>query len=208
MTEGERILATSRREEGTSEQPPGSNVGPRVNQYKATCPWLPANGDWPWCAAYDAWIMLKTWGKTLTVSPAVEDHAREAREHGLTVPVSAAKPGDAICLGGDHITRLAAPIAKNALTFQGLGGNQGNAVRVSPYSVARITTVISADKVARFLEVDRTPPKPRPKFVVVRDENGNEVKLATYGTARQAAERARRALRNGASSVTIRRRRP
>jgi hypothetical protein len=205
---GAAILATSRRELGVHEDPDGSNRGPRVDQYKATCPWLDPHAPWFWCAAYDNWVQIHTWGRCLSRSPSVADQAAAARAHALTVPLSQARPGDAICLGNDHITRLAAPIAPGSRTFQGIGGNQGNAVRVSTYPLSRATTVISAAKVAAYLHATPSPPQPprRPRFVVTRDEHGREITIATVGTVRQATARAARALRAGAAKVTVRRR--
>lgn len=38
------------------EEIDGSNCGPRVNQYKAATN-LPADEEWPWCAAFVCWLV-------------------------------------------------------------------------------------------------------------------------------------------------------
>jgi hypothetical protein len=51
--EVQRVLAVAAGEIGTVEDPPGSNAGPRVEEYLATVHLTRGN---PWCAAFVAWV--------------------------------------------------------------------------------------------------------------------------------------------------------
>lgn len=49
------IVRIATAEIGVTESPPGSNCGPRVDEYKAAT-WLNPKPGWPWCAAFVCWV--------------------------------------------------------------------------------------------------------------------------------------------------------
>lgn len=160
---GERLLNRMGRNLGKHEEPMGSNRGPYVERMQHHT-WLPGSG-WPWCVAEE----IGGWEETYHLqhpypTASVGQKAEWARRQGLTVPLSGAKRGDAVCLGTRHITRIVS-LNHGAGTFVGRGGNQGDTLKDSVYRISDIATVISADKEARYLGItqDGDPNKPPPK---------------------------------------------
>jgi hypothetical protein len=52
-TTGQRIAEIATRELGVSEQPPGSNDGPRIAEYRTA---TRGSGVGPWCAYFTSWV--------------------------------------------------------------------------------------------------------------------------------------------------------
>jgi hypothetical protein len=48
-----KVLEVARQEVGVTEEPPGTNAGPRVEEYLATVGLKKGN---PWCAAFVCWV--------------------------------------------------------------------------------------------------------------------------------------------------------
>lgn len=208
-TPGQRLLATLERRLGCTEQPVGSNNGPCVREaQRFTYLRVPPPGEqgWPWCVAEWQRAVALTFGRAYPErTGAVWILADDALDRGLVVPVKEAVPGDAMCLGADHITVLVRRVG--ALRFVGRGGNQGNAVSDAEYPLSRVTTVISTARVAVLLE-GKPKPKPRPKFEILRGPDGKEKQVAVVTGAAAARERVGELLRAGVRNVTIRRRKP
>jgi hypothetical protein len=55
ITPGRLALAIALDEVGAKEDPPGSNRGPRVDQYLRAAGMDPDQGSYPWCAAFVCW---------------------------------------------------------------------------------------------------------------------------------------------------------
>src|SRR4029453_10032551 len=51
-TAGQRALAAAQAEGGVAEQPPGSNDGPRIAEYRTA---TAGSGVGPWCAYFTSW---------------------------------------------------------------------------------------------------------------------------------------------------------
>ena len=198
-------LVTARKELGVQEVPLGSNSGAVINRRYKSLTWLNPNVPWPWCVAFWQYVIKATYGKQFPYrTAAVEQLEDYAREHKLTTTTPAL--GDAACFGGEHVTFVEKWI--DGGQFVGLGGNQGNMVKRSTYSKGRVTTWVSSAKVGKFLGVAPPPPKPRPKFEIVRGEGGQKVVINTASTLGEATRKAQAKLRKiGHGAVTIRKNR-
>ena len=215
-TPNQRTLAALRFRVGCHEIPAGSNNGPCVNEAQERT-WLrvpgPGQQGWPWCVAEFQLTVWKVFGKEYPrLSAEVCDLAADARDRSLTIPPGAAKPGDWLCLGCDHITCLVSRDAA-AGTFVGLGGNQSDAVRESPYQWSRVTAVISTMRLAALLEGTGTPvpppkPKRRPVYQVVRGEGEKARVVYTSPSLDAAASKAAELIRKGATGAKLIKRPP
>jgi CHAP domain-containing protein/putative peptidoglycan binding protein len=81
------VLKTAAAEVGTMEEPPGSNRGPRVDQYLKAVGLDPAAGSFSWCAAFVYWCFGESApgvGRTNPVvrTAGVMDHWRRAEQAG------------------------------------------------------------------------------------------------------------------------------
>jgi hypothetical protein len=208
---GKRLLAFLGRYLGQGEVPMGSNSGPLVRTIQSHT-WLSGTG-WPWCSATDKWSWEVVFGIDHPYpTAAVEGDESWARKNGLNIPVSAAKAGDTACLGnGRHITRILS-INRQAGTFVGRGGNQADMIKDSVYSIRDISTVISADREARFLGITadderNEPPKPRakpPVREIVRGDGEHARVVYSSRNLDKVMGRLERLLRAGARTVTVR----
>lgn len=194
-----KVLAVARKEIGVSEQPAGSNLGPRVNQYKAET-WLPASKPWPWCVALWQWVIKQALGRKFPYETAATwELARYCREHKLTTdrPI----PGDAAILGAEHMTFLVRFAGDYII---GLGGNQRNQVNESRYPRSRVTTWVSTQKVAEFLDVPEPKPKPkRPLYEVVRGE-GETVTVYTGRNPKKIGAKVAQLVNAGRKKILVR----
>ena len=103
---------------------------PQIWKYKAAT-WLNPNTPWPWCVGFWQWTVKQAYGKAFPYQTAsVGAIAGYARQHGLTT--TSPKVGDAACFSDDHITFVD---SLSGGSFIGLGGNQGDMVKRSTYSV-------------------------------------------------------------------------
>lgn len=57
MTLGARALIVAAQEVGVREDPPGSNRGPRVDEYIRAAGLDPDRGSYPWCACFVSWAV-------------------------------------------------------------------------------------------------------------------------------------------------------
>lgn len=197
---GKRIIAEATRELGVAEQPPGSNRGPKVEQYQQH-DWIPGGG-YPWCVSF-AWGFT-VWHRVLGrpnpyPTASVAQLAAWARKNGWAV--ANPQPGDLVCLGGGRHVTIYLGATGNGW-FDGLGGNQSHRVQISRYRASDITTVVRVKASPKAAP----PPARKPRWEVVRGD-GERTRVVYTGTARLALERVRRLVRNG-RDATIRRRRP
>ena len=106
---GAELARVLLKEVGVVEIPRDSNMGPRVNEYKAAT-WLDASKPWPWCAAFVCWGLkvLNDRRKLPFARPrtaAAFDFERWAKEQGLEVikkPTTLSK-GDIVIFKFSHI---------------------------------------------------------------------------------------------------------
>jgi hypothetical protein len=101
---GRAIVDIARREVGVSEQPPGSNDGPRIAQYRQA---TAAAGVGPWCAYFASWAARQAGtplGDQGQGFGAVSDVWAWAERSGKSIPAgSRPAAGDLIVWGSRHI---------------------------------------------------------------------------------------------------------
>jgi len=73
---------------GVLEEPPGSNRGPRVDQYQRAAGLDPTQGSFPWCASFVYWSFAQAAhelerGNPVIRTAGVLDHWRKAGEAGI-----------------------------------------------------------------------------------------------------------------------------
>lgn len=201
-TVGTRVLEAAKRDLGVVEIPMGSNSGPRVEEMQNQT-WFAGTTGWPWCvaAAWGTWL----WQETLTPATglrnpyptaSVEQLEAWARQNGWTAQTP--RPGDLACLhAGEHVT-VVEKVGKDG-TFVGIGGNQGNMVKRTTYSLSSITTVVRPP--ARIAaQIGHTAPV----WEVVRGE-GEKARVVFRSTKLNAAvNRSRKLLKGGAHGLRIR----
>jgi hypothetical protein len=101
---GQAIVKAAAAEVGVREQPPGSNDGPRIAQYRQA---TAGSGVGPWCAYFASWAARQA-GAPLGDSGqgfgAVSDVWAWAQRSGKAEPAgSRPSPGDLIVWGSRHI---------------------------------------------------------------------------------------------------------
>lgn len=202
MTVQSEILQVARAELGVAEDPPGSNTGRRVRDYQAQ-DWLPGTG-YPWCVSF-AWCWV-VWHRVLKrpcpyPTASVSQLAGWARKNGWAIGVAQIRPGDLVCLGGGRHVTIVNSIPKGG-RFDGLGGNQSDAVRITSYPLSDVTCVI------------RVPARPGgqpaakpPLWEIVRGDGERRQIVWAGKTRRRALEVAARQLDRGRRVITIRRQR-
>lgn len=100
-TVGDKLLAAARAEVGVTEQPPGSNDGPRIGEYRTA---TAGAGVGPWCAYFVSWAAKQAGapvGETGQGFGAVAALGAWAQRTGRTVDKPQA--GDIIVWSGRHI---------------------------------------------------------------------------------------------------------
>jgi hypothetical protein len=104
---GAQIVAIAEQQVGQTEQPPGSNDGPAIAQYRSAVQGAQA-GD-PWCAYFASWAARQA-GEPLGDQGqgfgAVSDVWNWAQHTGRAIPNGPGvtpQPGDLIVFGGEHI---------------------------------------------------------------------------------------------------------
>jgi uncharacterized protein (TIGR02594 family) len=200
---GKRVVAIAKGEIGVGEQPPGSNRGPKVQEYQRAT-WLPGTG-WPWCAAFTCWCYRQAGHPLPEPSAGAFDLVDRAVSHGWgkEVPVSQAKPGDLVAfrIGSGHVGLFESRSAREG-TVNTIDGNTSDKVARRTRPAGLIYRVV---RVAESAGSEQRIPKP-PFSVVVTSESGTR-QVVYRGRLPQALNQAARKLRNGAAAVTIRRRR-
>lgn len=129
---GARALAAAQGELGVAEQPPGSNDGPRIAQYRASVPGGPVG---PWCAYFVSWAAgqagtpLGEQGQGYASVAQVWDWAQRS---GRAIPPGGRpQPGDLIVWGGRHIGMVESIGADGSVHT--VEGNSSNAVSRRTY---------------------------------------------------------------------------
>lgn len=123
LTRTERATRRLEHEVGVTEHPPGSNLGPRVEQYQAVIgKW--AHGE-AWCASFQSWGEVEE-GWRGFISAAVAGWAEAARKgtDGLqSIPKYAIRRGDLLCYGpNEHIGRVTRVLIPGVM-FRTIEGN-------------------------------------------------------------------------------------
>jgi hypothetical protein len=125
---GMRTLQAAQREVGVVEDPPGSNDGARIADYRAAV--AGSMPGVPWCAYFLSWAAAQAGvpiGEEGQGYGAVEDVAAwGARTGRLLPPGSLPQPGDVALYGGRHIGLVESVRADGGLTT--VEGNHRNAV--------------------------------------------------------------------------------
>ena len=104
---GSRLVAAAESQLGQSEQPPGSNEGPAIAQYRAATAGA-APGE-PWCAYFASWAAgqagtpLGAQGEGLGSVSAIWSWAQSSGRAVANGPGVAPKPGDLIVFGDQHV---------------------------------------------------------------------------------------------------------
>jgi CHAP domain len=125
---GSSLLAAAESQIGQSEQPPGSNDGPALAEYRSSVAGAAA-GE-PWCAYFASWAAaqagtpLGTNGEGLGSVAQIESWGAQT---GRLLPASATpQPGDLILYGHEHVGIVESVNADGSLTT--VEGNYSNAV--------------------------------------------------------------------------------
>ncbi len=104
---GSRLLAAAESQLGQAEQPPGSNEGPAIAQYRASTAGA-APGE-PWCAYFTSWAAgqagtpLGDQGQGLGSVSAIWSWAQSSGRAVANGPGVVPKPGDLIVFGAQHV---------------------------------------------------------------------------------------------------------
>ncbi|MET0514953.1 MAG: peptidoglycan-binding protein [Nitrospiraceae bacterium] len=74
---------------GVMEEPPGSNRGPRVDEYLRAVGLNPSTGSFPWCAAFVYWTFERAAARLGTTNPVIRtagvlNHWNKAGQEGVT----------------------------------------------------------------------------------------------------------------------------
>lgn len=117
----------------------GSKDNPRIRWYHTHCANIGSKehpDEVPWCSSF--------------VNAAADECGMEKTDNALAASWKSygvdtgdqVEEGDIVCIGSSHVTLANKAFnRRTAKTFEGLGGNQGNACKVSTYSVSSISTV-------------------------------------------------------------------
>src|SRR4051812_33687484 len=123
---GAAVLASARNEVGVAEQPPGSNDGARIADYRTAV--AGAAPGQPWCATFVSWAAAQTGaplgdaGEGLNSVAAITDWARRTGRLQASP-----QPGDLVLYGDRHVGIVESVNADGSL--ETIEGNEGDAVR-------------------------------------------------------------------------------
>jgi hypothetical protein len=133
-TAGQRALAAAQAEVGVAEQPPGSNDGPRIAEYRTA---TAGSGVGPWCAYFTSWAAAQAGaplGEAGQGFGTVEAVYAWAQRTGRAMPAGPGvvpSPGDLIVWGGRHIGIVESVDADGSIHT--IEGNSSNAVSRRTY---------------------------------------------------------------------------
>jgi hypothetical protein len=133
-TAGQRALAAAQAEVGVAEQPPGSNDGPRIAEYRTA---TAGSGVGPWCAYFTSWAAAQAGAPLGEVGQgfgAVEAVYAWAQRTGRAMPAGPGvvpSPGDLIVWGGRHIGIVESVDPDGSIHT--IEGNSSNAVSRRTY---------------------------------------------------------------------------
>jgi hypothetical protein len=133
-TGGTGALAAAQSQVGVAEQPPGSNDGPQIAQYRTA---TAGSGVGPWCAYFTSWaaaqagVPLGEAGQGFGSVSAVYAWAQRTGRATPAGPGVRPNPGDLIVWGGRHIGIVESVDADGSIHT--IEGNSSNAVSRRTY---------------------------------------------------------------------------
>jgi hypothetical protein len=133
-TAGRGALAAAQAEVGVAEQPPGSNDGPRIAEYRTA---TAGSAVGPWCAYFTSWCASQAGvplGEVGQGFGSVDALYGWAQRTGRAIPAGqgvAPSPGDLIVWGGRHIGIVESVDADGSIHT--IEGNSSNAVSRRTY---------------------------------------------------------------------------
>ena len=133
-TGGSGALAAAQSQVGVAEQPPGSNDGPQIAQYRTA---TAGSGVGPWCAYFTSWaaaqagVPLGEAGQGFGSVSAVYAWAQRTGRATPAGPGVRPNPGDLIVWGGRHIGIVESVDADGSIHT--IEGNSSNAVSRRSY---------------------------------------------------------------------------
>lgn len=201
------VLEESKKHTGEAEQPPGSNYGPYVCRCLAATTYRSCRA--PWCAGHVTLsvqtVALRNGGPEFPChSAAVETWDKQLAAMGFLWKgaLGLLPPGAIVCQGGRHITFFDGWASGSVgRTYYGHGGNQGNRVQRSAYTVTSDT---------RFYVIpdawDKRKPvaELRPILEVLVNEDGQTKRVFHGRHVGTLANRVRKAVKAGATKIVIR----
>jgi CHAP domain len=133
-TGGAGALAAAQSQVGVSEQPPGSNDGPQIAEYRTA---TAGSGVGPWCAYFTSWaaaqagVPLGEAGQGFGSVSALYGWAQRTGRATPAGPGVQPNPGDLIVWGGEHIG-IVESVDPNG-SIHTIEGNSSNAVSRRTY---------------------------------------------------------------------------
>jgi hypothetical protein len=127
-------LAAAQSQVGVSEQPPGSNDGPQIAEYRTA---TAGSGVGPWCAYFTSWaaaqagVPLGEAGQGFGSVSALYGWAQRTGRATPAGPGVQPNPGDLIVWGGEHIGIVESVDADGSIHT--IEGNSSNAVSRRTY---------------------------------------------------------------------------
>ncbi|HEX4435180.1 MAG TPA: CHAP domain-containing protein [Solirubrobacteraceae bacterium] len=142
---GARVAAVAETQIGQAEQPPGSNEGPAIAEYRsATAGAMPGE---PWCAYFASWAARQA-GEPIGASGqglgSVSEIWSWAQSTGRAVtngPGVVPKPGDLIVFGGEHVGIVRGVLPDGRI--ETVEGNYENKVSANVRSAGEATGYVS-----------------------------------------------------------------
>jgi CHAP domain len=131
---GSGALAAAQSQVGVSEQPPGSNDGPQIAEYRTA---TAGSGVGPWCAYFTSWaaaqagVPLGEAGQGFGSVSALYAWAQRTGRATAAGPGVRPNPGDLIVWGGRHIGIVESVDADGSIHT--IEGNSSNAVSRRTY---------------------------------------------------------------------------
>jgi hypothetical protein len=131
---GSGALAAAQSQVGVSEQPPGSNDGPQIAEYRTA---TAGSGVGPWCAYFTSWAAVQAGvplGEAGQGFGSVSALYAWAQRTGRATPAGPGvrpNPGDLIVWGGRHIGIVESVDADGSIHT--IEGNSSNAVSRRTY---------------------------------------------------------------------------
>ncbi len=131
---GSGALAAAQSQVGVSEQPPGSNDGPQIAEYRTA---TAGSGVGPWCAYFTSWaaaqagVPLGEAGQGFGSVSALYSWAQRTGRATPAGPGVRPNPGDLIVWGGRHVGIVESVDADGSIHT--IEGNSSNAVSRRTY---------------------------------------------------------------------------
>jgi hypothetical protein len=133
-TGGSAALAAAQSQVGVSEQPPGSNDGPQIAEYRTA---TAGSGVGPWCAYFTSWAAAQAGaplgeaGQGFGSVSALYGWAQRTGRATPAGPGVQPNPGDLIVWGGEHIGIVESVDPDGSIHT--IEGNSSNAVSRRTY---------------------------------------------------------------------------